>query len=479
MQRAGAETSTFCRYSASHQSTGQATPLRQNELAHDKAKVVALCSELEAYSSTLEATMILLSGSSAASGSSLIEEEVIPMRTNQALKRSLRRSPLKSKKKRPSKKHIVLAHQASECESETSEDKEEIAPRKRAPVKKRKKRTVNVSASSSSEDSNTLVGSDADEESSESEESVFPKRGRAVTCTSIEQASAKQIAKNAVKPAPLPESDSDSTEEESNIDEEGSESEEEIRARDARKPVSSASKSDSSEDESAEESKGESEAEADASEESFDEDAAVVRKQAPTESDSDEGSSHSGASAAVTAEPTKVSENILMKNTEFATRASMRMVQIAQKLKRNKKEVQIRIQEISELAEENGSTINTLGKIFGDHIKDDIRKNKDPPKPQLKHPHHGRVAPAINGPSDKQPNGKGMEICKAGSTTKICSMIILSVLCFILFICALDLRRRHNQHPATRKPTPGRADRRAPHAIADLPGQEDPKALGF
>ncbi|KAI1473587.1 hypothetical protein F4774DRAFT_41876 [Daldinia eschscholtzii] len=365
-------------------------------------------------------------------------------------------------KKQPSTKRIAPSHQTSESESEEDSEDEEVAPRRRATIQKQKQRQETADVSDSSDgDSGTLVDSETDEESSESEEEVVvPNRSRDKKSAPIRRQVRSKKASNAAEHSPS-ESESDSTEEsdadaeveasdssESESDTGGEESEEEP---DEESEEESEEDSEESAKETEEQARKKSEEKSNTSEKGSDKEVAVTKTQAsakqltkavsPPESDSDSSESEPDSKAgssrpketAAAAQPSKVQEDIRMRKYRvrnwgihedgplcYMKAKGCLSQQIAQKLKRDKKEVQVRIQEIMELAEENGSTINHLGEVFGAFIINEMKKDKEAqkPKPQPKHP--ALVESVANDSSDEEPKekGKGKQNSKTSSTTK-------------------------------------------------------------
>ncbi|KAK6954682.1 hypothetical protein Daesc_004650 [Daldinia eschscholtzii] len=346
-------------------------------------------------------------------------------------------------KKRSSTKQVVSTRQTPDSDTDESPEAEVVAP-----VKKQKKAVKDCSSSSSNSD--TLVESDtveessdslessesseddsdsteelsSDDESSESEEEVIPQRTRNKTPTYAKGPAPGKKAREAVKSISSSESRPSSTENESDADAEDSSSEEEVVAKPtqnkkaANKKIAKPAPPSESEDNSSED---EPEEVSDAKEESSHEEVIVTKKQAPArkpikavapppesssdssdssevDSDTEKDNSHSDATA-IKAQPQQSSEDIRMeryRDSEWGIHEDGMICYmksegcysqlIAEKIKRGKKEVQARIQEITELAEEGGTTIQHLGKVFGDYIKSEIKKDKEARKinPQSK-----------------------------------------------------------------------------------------------
>ncbi|KAI1469789.1 FMN-dependent dehydrogenase-domain-containing protein [Daldinia caldariorum] len=249
--------------------------------------------------------------------------------------------------------------ETSQSDSEESSEAEEgVFHKRHASAKKNKAVIV---CSSSDEDSDTLIESDIAEDSSEDSESS----------DSGSTQNKKLAAKEVAQPVTPPQSEAYSSEEEADDT-----------------PITS--------------------------DENSDEEVIIAKKQAsvqtpvntvppPLESDSDcsdsdasreesdsEKRSPGSEETAIKARPQKSLENIRMSkyiDAEWGIREDgiicfmkshgKPFQQIADRIQRAKKDVQARIQEIMELAQKSGTTIEFLGEEFGHFIKADLRKKRE------------------------------------------------------------------------------------------------------
>ncbi|KAI2784939.1 hypothetical protein F4815DRAFT_143430 [Daldinia loculata] len=328
--------------------------------------------------------------------------------------------------KSSSKRHIAAKHIPVESDSEESSDPEEVAAKKKhihtkhAPGRERKKAKKVLPLSD--EDSDTLVESETDDESSESEEVAASKCTKNKHRTSNKHAPIRKT-KRIAKPAPPSESESDSSQEESDTEEEeGSESEEVVAPQPSRnkkkapaKHTSSKKKASTKKTRRVAKPLSPPSSESDSTEEESEE----------SEEESEEDSSEDEE---VTAgkEPRRDLETIQMDGYRdddwsvyedgmicFMKAKGNSSRKIAQELEREVSEVQIRIQEIMELAEEGGLTIERLGEIYTQDVKKNMKKRKEDAKPK-----HQAYAETVIDDSDEEPKtkGRGKEKAKVDDT---------------------------------------------------------------
>ncbi|KAI1661144.1 hypothetical protein F4813DRAFT_346604 [Daldinia decipiens] len=98
---------------------------------------------------------------------------------------------------------------------------------------------------------------------------------------------------------------------------------------------------------------------------------------------------------------------------------------IAQELEREVSEVQIRIQEIMELAEEGGLTIESLGEIYAQDVKKKMKKRKEDSRPK-----HQAYAETVIDDSDEEPKIKSKD---KGPSSIYSSSSIESILSYATF----------------------------------------------